>query len=337
MIKDILEKLIKGEKLTRKEAYKTMDMIMAGEVNDVQIAAYLTALRCKGESEEEIIGSCLAIREHSKRVPYHHSLMVDTCGTGGDGRGTFNISSVSALVVAGAGVPVAKHGNRAVSGKCGSADLWESLGVNVEMPPAEAASCLDRSKIAFLFAPIMHPAMARAVPARKSLGVRTVFNILGPLNNPAEVKKQVIGVFDAQLTEKMAGVLSSLGAECALVVHGLDGTDEISLAGETRVTELRHGTLKSFTISPEDYGLSRVPLEYLRGGDESTNAAICLSILQGERGPRRDVVLLNAGAAIYVSGKAHDLHEGINLASESIDSGAALEVLKSLRQQTQIS
>ncbi len=331
MIKDILNKLIKGENLSREEAYKVMDMIMSGEVNDAQIASYLTALRCKGESEDELIGSCLAIREHSKEVPYHHPLMVDTCGTGGDGKGTFNISSVSAFVVAGAGVPVAKHGNRAVSGKCGSADLWEKLGIDVEMTPAETAGCLKRSKIAFLFAPLMHPAMGRALPARKSLGIRTVFNILGPLNNPAKVKKQVIGVFDAHLTEKMAQVLSCLGSEHTLIVHGCDGTDEISLAGETRVTELKNSNITSFTISPEDYGFSRVPLEHVGGGNESTNVDICLSVLNGEQGPRRDVVLLNAGAAIYVSGKVGSLREGIELSRTSIDSGASMKVLESLR------
>lgn len=331
MIKETLEKLIQGENLTRDEAFLVMDKIIAGELGDAAISAYLVALRCKGEVEDEILGSCMAIRRHGRKVSFKTPLTVDTCGTGGDGKGTFNISTVSAFVAAGAGVSVAKHGNRAVSGSCGSADLLEALGINIISSPEEAASCLENTGMAFLFAPVMHPAMAYAVPARKAIGIRTIFNILGPLNNPAGVKRQLVGVFDGSLTEKMAAVLSELGSEHAMIVSGDGGIDEISLSGETKVTELKDGVLKTYSISPGLYGFGDASNKDLAGGDASANAGICISVLKGERGPRRDVVLLNAGAAIYVSGAAADLGEGIELAGVSIDSGAALGKLNALR------
>lgn len=331
MIRNVLQKLINGENLTSDESFRVMDKIMAGEMEDANIAAYLTALCCKGETEDEILGSCLAIRQHSKKIPYTNTFLVDTCGTGGDGKGTFNISTVSAFVVAGAGVPVAKHGNRAVSGLCGSADLLEALDISINLSPEEAALSLKLTGMAFLFAPLMHPAMAHAVPVRKALQIRTVFNILGPLNNPAGVKRQVIGVFDHKLTEKLASVLSSLGSEHALLVCGSDGTDEITLSGETAVTELKNGKINTYFVSPEDFGFHRVSQEALTAGKTSENARICLSVLEGATGSCRDVVLLNAGAAIYVSGAAGDLKEGIEMAGRSVDSGAALSKLKALQ------
>lgn len=331
-IKEILEKLIRSENLTVEESFGVMGKIMAGELKEAQVAAYLVALRSKGETVEEILGSCRAIREKSVKISVNKTFAVDTCGTGGDAKGSFNISTVSAFVAAGAGVAVAKHGNRAVSGSCGSADLCEALGINLELSAAELEECLNDIGLAFLYAPTLHPAMAHAVPVRKALGLRTIFNILGPLNNPAGVKRQLLGVYEAALTEKMAEVLAALGTEHALVVAGGDGLDEITLGGETKVTELRGGKIRSYLIAPEDFGFSRVTLAFLRGGDKATAARFCLAVLQGEKGPRRDVVLLNAGAALYVAGAAESIKEGVELAKKSLDSGAAYEKLSALVQ-----
>jgi anthranilate phosphoribosyltransferase len=332
MIKDILEKLIRHEDLTCEEAYQVMGKIMRGEFKEAQVAAYLVALRCKGETVDEIMGSCQAIREHSIKISVTRTPVVDTCGTGGDGKGSFNISTVSAFVSAGAGITVAKHGNRAVSGQCGSADLCEALGINMELPATDLELCLNEIGLGFLYAPSLHPAMAHALPARKALGLRTIFNILGPLNNPAGAKRQVLGIYEAALTEKMAAVLASLGSEHALVVAGRDGLDEITLTAETLVTEVKNGILRSYLIAPEDFGFSRVSMDSLLGGDAVAGTRSCLAILKGEKGPQRDVVLLNAGAALYVSGLVQSIREGIELAKTSIDSGAAYEKLQSLVQ-----
>lgn len=332
MIKDVLEKLIRQEDLNCEEARQVMGKIMRGEFKEAQIAAYLVALRFKGETAHEILGSCQAIREHSIKISATKSPLVDTCGTGGDGKGTFNISTVSAFVSAGAGITVAKHGNRAVSGQCGSADLCEALGINIELSAAELELCLNETGLCFLYAPLLHPAIAHALPARKALGLRTIFNILGPLNNPAGAKRQLLGVYEAGLTEKMAVVLASLDSEHALVVAGGDGLDEITLTSETKVTEYKNGKLISYIITPEEFGFSRVPLDALRGGDAAAGSQSCLAVLQGKKGPKRDVVLLNTGAAIYVSGLAQGIRDGIELAKTSIDSGAAYEKLQALVQ-----
>jgi len=334
MIKDILEKLIAKEDLSAEEAYLVMEKIMRGELKDSQVAAYLVALRSKGETVEEILGSCRAIRQHCIRISVSRLPVVDTCGTGGDAKGTFNISTVSAFVAAGTEITVAKHGNRAVSGQCGSADLCEALGINVDLSATEVELCLNEIGVGFLYAPALHPAMAHAVPARKALGLRTIFNILGPLNNPAGASRQLLGVYEEPLTEKMAAVLDALGAEHALVVAGEDGLDEITLTAQTKITEVQKGKIKSYIIAPEDFGFRRAPSASLLGGDKEKSARLCLSVLQGEKGPPRDVVLLNAGAAIYAAGAAESIKEGIEMAKISIDSGAAYEKLRSLVQFT---
>lgn len=330
MIKEILEKLTRKENLKTEEAYQVMDLIMKGEMNEVEIAAYLVALRCKGETVEEILGSCQAIRQHSVKISPTRGPLVDTCGTGGDARGSFNVSTVSAFVAAGAGAVVAKHGNRAVSGKCGSADLCEALGVKLDLTSENVELCLNTIGIAFLYAPMMHPAMANALPARKKLGMRTIFNLLGPLNNPAGARRQLLGVYDEELTEKMAAVLASLGSEHAMIVAGKDGLDEITLTAETKISELREGKIFTYYLAPEDFGLKRVSMDKLRSEGPAESLRICLEILNGKDGPCRDMVLLNSGAVLYVAGIASDLREGIQLAKTSIDSGAALAKLKVL-------
>jgi anthranilate phosphoribosyltransferase len=329
MITDILEKLVRKEDLSSAEAGLVMGRIMQGEVADLQIAAYLMALCCKGESAAEILGSCRAMGERSIKILVNKAPLLDTCGTGGDGKGTFNISTVSAFVAAGAGVTVAKHGNRAVSGRCGSADLCEALGINIELSAAELELCLHETGLAFLYAPLLHPAMAHVAPVRKALGLRTIFNIIGPLSNPAGAKRQLLGVYAAGLAEKMAAVLAALGSEHALVVAGGDGLDEITLTAETKVCEVKNGAWRSYVISPEDFGFSRASLDALRGsGDAAAAARSCVALLQGERGAKRSVVLLNAGAALYVAGMAESIREGIALAEASIDCGSALAKLR---------
>ena len=331
MISNILKKLLEGNDLRIDEAYYVMDKIMSGELDNIEISAYLVALQGKGESIDEITGSCMAIREHCKRVNFEDEHLVDTCGTGGDGQGTFNISTVSAFVVAGAGIPVAKHGNRAVSGKCGSADLLEELKVDINMSHDKVGESLRDNCFAFLFAPNMHPAMANVMPVRKKLKLRTIFNILGPLNNPAFVKRQVIGVFHKKHTENMAKVLIGLGSKHLLVVSAEDGGDEISLTGKTIVTEAKGEEIINYTVSPEDFGFKRCLPEDIAGGDAGKSAELSLSVLNGEKSPLRHAVILNAGAAIYVSGKASNIKEGIEMAAESIDSKKALNILNSLR------
>lgn len=330
MIKEVLEKLIRKEDLEAEEMRGVVREIIAGGLKESQVAAFLVALRCKGESAGEILGGSLALREKITRVETSRRPLLDTCGTGGDGLNTFNISTVSAFVAAGAGAAVAKHGNRAVSSNCGSADLCAALGVELELTPAQLGRCLDGVGISFLYAPALHPALAHAAPARKALGLRTVFNLLGPLNNPAGADCQLLGVYDPSLTTKMGEVLLALGVKKALVVSGEDGLDEVSPAAPTRVTEIRDGGLRSYTLTPLDFGLPPIPLEQIRGQDADAEAARCLEVLQGRKGPRRGAVLLNAGAALYAAGTAEDMNEGISQAARSIDSGAALEKLQRL-------
>ncbi len=330
MIRDAINKVIAGADLTREEASGVMNQIMSGEATDAQIGAFLVALRLKGESVEEITGCASVMREKAIKIATEHGIVVDTCGTGGDGSGTFNISTTAAFVTAGAGLCVAKHGNRAASSKCGSADVLKELGVNVEAPPEKVEECLDEVGIGFLFAPALHKAMKYAIGPRREIGVRTIFNILGPLTNPAGATRQVVGVYDSNLTDIIAQVLGNLGAEHALVVHGMDGLDEITITDRTKVSEFRDGALESYEIVPEDFGFWRAKTEDLLGGEVHENARIVTDVLSGTKGPTRDIVLMNAGAAILVGGLTDSLGEGMRLAAEAIDSGKAMEKLEEL-------
>jgi anthranilate phosphoribosyltransferase len=329
------------QSLSREEARTVMTHVLTGKCTDAQIAALLVALHMKGETVEEIVGFAEAIRAAAIPVGLHPShavdvsgterdALVDTCGTGGDASGTFNISTATALVVAGAGVRVAKHGNRSVTSKCGSADVMEALGVNINLPPARLAACLQEVGIAFLFAPALHSAMKYVQSARRELRLRTVFNLLGPLTNPAQASAQVVGVYSAALVEKLAEALSMLGLRRALVVHGLDGLDEITITGPTRIAEVREGTVRTYEITPQEFGLSRGTLDDISGGDAAVNAEIIGNILAGKKSPRRDVVLLNAAAALVAAGGVDHLADALPLASKSIDSGAAAAKLEAL-------
>ena len=331
MIVEAIRRLLDGEDLGRETARAVMQQIMGGEATDAQIGAYLVALRCKGETAEEIAGSAELMRQKATPVPSSREPLVDTCGTGGDGAGTFNISTTVAFVAAGAGLAVAKHGNRAVSSKSGSADVLKELGVNVEADAAAVGRCIDEVGIGFLFAPMLHGAMKHAIGPRREIGARTVFNVLGPLTNPAGARRQLIGVYDPALTEPLAQVLHSLGAERAYVVHGSDGLDEITLTGPTRVSELDGGQVSTYEIAPEQFGMQPCAAADLEGGDAAANAAILRDILGGAAGPRRDVVLLNAAAAVAAGGLAEDLAGGLGLARQSIDGGKALEALEGLK------
>ena len=343
---DVLHRIANHrQSLTRDEAREVMAEVLSGKCSDAQIAALLVALRMKGETVEEIVGFAEAIRAEatSLNLPENATVdvsdterdaLVDTCGTGGDASGTFNISTATALVAAGAGVRVAKHGNRSISSKCGSADVMEALGVNISLPPARVAACLKEVGIAFLFAPAMHAAMKYVQPARRELKLRTVFNLLGPLTNPAHASAQVVGVYSADLVEKLAEALSMLGLHHALVVHGLDGLDEITITGATRIAEVREGNLRSYEVTPEEFGMKRASLEDIAGGDATENAGIIRAVLGGEKSPRRDVVLLNAAAALVAAGKAEHLAGAIPLAAKAIDSGAAAGKLEKLVQFT---
>ena len=330
MIKEAISKVVSGESLSKEEASNTMNEIMSGEATPAQIACFLTALRLKGETIDEITGCATIMREKVTRIQTNTEILVDTCGTGGDVSHTFNISTIAALVAAGAGVRIAKHGNRAVSSQCGSADVLKALGVNTEADADKVARCIDEAGIGFLFAPMLHPAMKYAIGPRREIGIRTIFNILGPLTNPAGAKSQVLGVYDVRLTEPLAHVLKNLGSRHVFVVHGADGLDEITTTDKTFVTELKDGEVRSFVINPEDFDVTRANKADLIGGTVEENAKIALDILQGEKGAKRDVVLLNASAAIVTGGLASDFAEGIRLASESIDSGKAMKKLKTL-------
>jgi len=331
MIKEAISKVVAKTNLTEAEAEAVMREIMQGEATDAQIAAYITALRMKGETVEEITGSARVMREKAVSIKLDAPYQVDTCGTGGDMSHTFNISTTAAFVVAGAGVTVAKHGNRSVSSKSGSADVLQALGVNIEMPSHRVEECLKEVGIGFLFAPMMHLAMKYAIGPRREVGIRTIFNLLGPLTNPAGVKSQIMGVYAADLTGLLARALGNLGIAHAFVVHGVDGLDEITITDKTKVSEFKDGTVKDFFLHPSDFGLATGKAADLKGGDAKENAGITLDILKGQKGPRRDIVLLNAAAGLAASGKAKDFPEGIRLATESIDSGAAMKKLEQLK------
>lgn len=335
IIQEAIAKLIEGQNLNQGEMTDVMNQIMSGEATDAQIGAFLIALRIKGESVEEISGAASVMREKATPIQTKHSVIVDTCGTGGDHSGTFNISTTAAFVTAGAGLCVAKHGNRAATSKSGSADVLKALGVNIEATPEIMSRCLDEVGIGFLFAVSLHGAMKYAIGPRREVGARTVFNVLGPLTNPAGAKRQVIGVYSPALTETLATVLGNLGSEHVLVVHGSDGLDEMTLTGSTRVSELKKGSVSTYDVSPEDFGLSVAKASDLMGGEADENAAITLAILKGEQGPKRDIVLLNAAAAIVAGGKASDLAEGVQVATEAIDSGKAMEKLEGLKTVSQ--
>lgn len=321
------------QSLSREMAREVMTEILAGGATDAQIAALLVALHMKGESVEEIVGFAEAIRKAASPLNIRDSALdvsgterdalVDTCGTGGDASGTFNISTATALTVAGAGVRVAKHGNRSVTSRCGSADVVEALGINITLPPARVAECLEAVGIAFLFAPSMHSAMKYVQAARRDLRLRTVFNLLGPLCNPAHASAQVVGVYSSSLVEKLARALQMLGLHRALVVHGNDGLDEITITGPSHVAEVRNGKIRAYDITPEEFGLRNAPISEIQGGDTQANAEIIRRILSGERSPRRDVVLLNAAAALVVAGRADSISEAMPIVAESLDSGAA--------------
>ncbi|MFH1683899.1 MAG: anthranilate phosphoribosyltransferase [Candidatus Margulisiibacteriota bacterium] len=331
MIKESIKKIVEGKNLTRQEAALTMDTIMRGEATPSQIAAFITALRMKGETPDEITGCAEKMREHAINIRPRQKDLVDTCGTGGDVSGTFNISTLSALVAAGAGVPIAKHGNRSVSSRCGSADVLEALGVKIDIDPKKVEECINEVGIGFIFAPNFHKAMKFAMPSRKETGIRTIFNILGPLTNPARATAQVLGVFNPDLTEPLAQVLGKLGVKHALVVHGMDGLDEISISDKTKVSHLKDGKVENYTIKPEDFGIEKASKEDIKGGSADENAKIALEILKGKaKGSKRNMVLINAAAAIYVGGKAKDLKEGFKLAEKSIDSGAAYKKLEEM-------
>ncbi len=330
MIKDLLPKLLERRNLTAAETTAAIDEIMEGEATPAQIAGFLTALRMKGETIEEVAGAATAMRRHATFIDAGARSVVDTCGTGGDGRDTFNISTTAAFVVAGAGISVAKHGNRAVSSKCGSADVLQQLGVKIDAPAYVMEQCLQEHGIAFLFAPAMHPAMKHAIGPRRELGIRTIFNMLGPLTNPANATGQVLGVYAPELTEMFAHVLRQLGSRRALIVHGLDGLDEITCTGTTRVAELRDGQIKTYEITPDLLLGDSYDAADLHGGDATVNAAILRSVLDGEPGGRRAIVLLNAAAGIVAGEQADTLADGLELARQSIDSGAARDKLETL-------
>lgn len=327
MIKEAIVKLAAKQDLTFEEAQTVMNEIMGGEASQIQMSAYLTALSMKGETIDEVTGSAKGMREHCVRL-LHDMDVLEIVGTGGDGANSFNISTTSSIVISAAGVPVAKHGNRAASSKSGAADVLEALGVNITIPAEKSAEILKEINICFLFAQNYHLAMKYVAPVRKELGIRTVFNILGPLTNPAGANMQVMGVYDESLVEPLARVLANLGVKRALVVYGQDKLDEISISAPTTVCEVKDGTFCSYVITPEEFGLARCAKEELVGGTPQENATIIREILSGKKGPKRDAVVLNSGAALYVAGKAQSIKEGVSLAQEIIDSGKALEKLE---------
>ena len=334
LMKDVIKKLVEKRDLTPAEAAKAMGIIMEGRATPAQIGGFLIALRMKGETPAEIAACAHVMRDHAIMIrPHVQGILVDTCGTGGDGAQTFNISTAAAFVAAGAGVPVVKHGNRGVSSRCGSADVLGALGVNLAVNPASQEKIVEEIGISFLFAPNHHPAMRHVMAARQEIGCRTVFNLLGPLANPAGAEAQVLGVYDPALTGTVAEVLRLLGLSRAMVVHGC-GLDEITTTGETQVTELDSGALKNYTLTPEAFGFARASRSDLRGGEAPENARILREVLHGEKGAARDIVLMNAGAAIYVGGRAQTIQEGCTLAAHSIDSGAALAKLNELIKAT---
>lgn len=327
MIKEAILKVFKKEDLSYKEAEEVMNEIMDGNASGVQMSSYLTALSMKGETVDEITASAAAMRNHCIRL-LHDMDVLEIVGTGGDGSNSFNISTTSSLVISAAGVPVAKHGNRAASSKCGAADVLEALGVNITVAPEVSTAILEKIGICFLFAQNYHIAMKYVAPVRKELGIRTIFNILGPLANPAGANMELMGVYEEALIEPLAHVLANLGVKRALVVYGTDGLDEISMSAPTKVCEVKDGKFSSYEITPEQFGFARCNKDDLTGGSPTENAEITKKILDGEKGPKRDAVLLNAGAAIYLAGKVETIEEGVKQAAEIIDSGKAREQLK---------
>ena len=317
--------------LSVQEMRDAMEEVMGGRGTDAQIASFLVGLRMKGETVDEIVGAASVMREKARRLKTSRENVLDTCGTGGDGAGTFNISTLTAFVAAGAGACVAKHGNYSVSSLCGSADLFEILGVDIRLSLSDMERCLNEGGIAFLFAPLLHEAMKFAIGPRKEMGIRTIFNVLGPLTNPAGARRQLVGVYDPALTKPIATVLSRLGAERAWVVHSEEGTDEITLGGRTHVAELDEGRVEMRTVTAADFGLDQVPAGAIAGGAPEENGKIAIALLEGKKGPARNTVLANAAAALYVAGEAGSLEEGVYKASESIDSGAAWGKLEFLR------
>jgi len=325
-----LRRVVAGGDLAAAEMESLLGQMMDGTVSDILEAALLTALAAKGESVEELTGAARAMRSRVVPIAHHRQRVVDTCGTGGDGAGTFNISTAAALVAAACGVPIAKHGNRSVSSRSGSADVLERLGVRLDLPPAVAASALDEIGIAFLFAPRLHPAMREVMPVRRELGMRTLFNLLGPLTNPAGARRQVLGVYAADRVAPVAEVLAALGTEHALVVHGEDGLDEITTTTTTRVAEVRQGTIREYRLEPEEVGIERVAAEVLVGGEPEENAELMRRLLAGETGPLAEITVLNAGAAIYVGDRAESLAAGVEQARRALASGAAAAKLEAL-------
>lgn len=330
MIKDAISKLAERLSLSEKEAEEVMNEIMDGAATPAQIAAYLMGLRLKGESVEEIAGSVRAMRDRAVRIAVGDPLVVDTCGTGGDGRHTFNISTTTAFVVAGAGLTVAKHGNRSISSKSGSADVLAALGVKIDLPTERVADCINDVGIGFLFAPLYHGAMKHCAAPRQEMGIRTMLNVLGPLTNPAGATIQVLGVYEPRLTELLGKVLMHLGSQHCFVVHGMDGLDEITLTDRTLVSEAKGGVLSNYVLNPSEFALSKVSPKELAGGSPQDNAAITKDILNGRKGPKRDIVCLNAAPALVAGRKAKTLQEGFKLAGKTIDSGAAADKLARL-------
>jgi anthranilate phosphoribosyltransferase len=330
MVKDAIKKATNKESLTRQEMEAAMEEIMAGEATSAQIGALLTALKMKGETVAEITGAATVMRRKALPVPVQDdgTPLLDTCGTGGDGAGTFNISTTVAFILAGAGVRVAKHGNRSVSSSCGSADVLRELGANLEQPPDAVGRCINETGFGFLFAPIFHLAMKHAAGPRQEMGIRTLFNVLGPLTNPAGASCQLLGVYDGDLTEPIAWALEGLGIRSAMVVYGMDGLDEISPASPTKISRLKDGQVTTSLFEPPKVGVSPCSLDQIKGGSASENAAHLLSVLDGKQGPRRDVALINASAALVVAGKANDFREGLGIAAESVDSRQARNKLE---------
>ena len=331
MIRETIQKVVDGQDLTERETVDTMNEIMSGEATPAQVASFITALRIKGETIEEITGAARVMREKSTKIHTKHPFAVDTCGTGGDGSHSFNISTTAAFVVAGTEIPVAKHGNRAASSQSGSADVLKALGINIEIGPEQVGACIDDVGIGFLFAVTLHGAMRYAIGPRQEIGIRTIFNALGPLTNPAGAQAQVLGVYAPTLTEPLANVLKNLDSQRAFVVHGGDGLDEITTTTTTQVSELVDGEINTYTLDPTELGIPAAQPSDLKGGTPEENADMTLSILRGEKGPKRDIVLLNAAAAIVAGGKAADIAAGLAAAAESVDSGRALAKLEGLK------
>ncbi|HDM37601.1 MAG TPA: anthranilate phosphoribosyltransferase, partial [Candidatus Omnitrophica bacterium] len=336
-IKEAIQRLIEGIDLTEEQMQGVFEQIMSGKATDAQIGAFLTALRLKSETVEEITGAAKIMRKKATKlegINISQEIILDTCGTGGSGTNTFNISTTCAFVVAGCGVKVAKHGNKSISSQCGSADVLNELGINLDLPPEKVAECIKRIGIGFLYAPLFHSAMKHVLGPRRELGIRTIFNVLGPLTNPANANTQVLGVYEEKLVEVIANVLKNLGSRFAFVVYGLDGLDEITITGPTKISELRNNEVNTYYIKPQDFDIPPAQLEDIKGGDVKENAKIIIEVLSGKKGPKRDVVLLNSAAALVAADKARDFKEGIKLASDSIDSKRALRKLEELKEIT---